>query len=101
MTWLGCPGLGSLRRLRSAGSWGHLEDFLSQASGVGLRRNEPQVMGSWRPLMRLRPLGSLYIVSLKVARLLSEASVSGHLGGFHVLTIVNSAAVNIGMHVSF
>ena len=25
----------------------------------------------------------------------------GHLVCFHVLTIVNSAAVNIGMHVSF
>ena len=27
-------------------------------------------------------------------------SVSGHLGGFHVLAIVNSAAVNNGIHVS-
>ena len=40
-------------------------------------------------------------VSLKVARLLSEASVSGHLGGFHVLAVVDSAALNIGVHVSF
>ena len=29
------------------------------------------------------------------------SSVSGHLGCFHVLATVNSAAVNIGMHVSF
>ena len=28
-------------------------------------------------------------------------SVSGHLGCFNVLVIVNSAAINIGMHVSF
>ena len=30
-----------------------------------------------------------------------HSSVYGHLGCFHVLTIVNSAAVNNGIHVSF
>ena len=30
-----------------------------------------------------------------------HSSVGGHLGSFHVLTVVNSASVNIGVHVSF
>ena len=32
---------------------------------------------------------------------LIHSSVDGYLGCFHVLTIVNSAAVNSGLHVSF
>ena len=32
---------------------------------------------------------------------LNQSSVDGHLGGSHVLAIINSAAINIGVHVSF
>ena len=30
-----------------------------------------------------------------------HSSVDGHLGCFHVITIINIAAVSIGVHVSF
>ena len=33
-------------------------------------------------------------------RFLIHSSADGHLGGFHVLAIINSAVMNIGVHVS-
>ena len=31
---------------------------------------------------------------------LIHSSADGHLGGFHVLAMINSAAMNIGVHMS-
>ena len=39
---------------------------------------------------------AIYILSIFI-----HSSVSGRLGCFHVLTIVNSAVVNIGVRISF
>ena len=36
-----------------------------------------------------------------VYHLFTHSSVDGHLGCFHVLAILSSAAVNIAVHVSF
>ena len=43
----------------------------------------------------------MYVPQLLYPRQWIFPSVGGHLGGFHVLAIVNSAAVNTGVHVPF
>ena len=43
----------------------------------------------------------IYIYTHKHHVFLIHSSVNGHLVCFHVLAVVNSAAVNIGLHVSF
>ena len=43
----------------------------------------------------------IYIYIYIYENLFIHSSIDGHLGYFHVLAIVNSAAVNTGAHVSF
>ena len=39
----------------------------------------------------------IYITSLSI----HQSTVDGHLGSFHILAIVDIAAINIGVHVPF
>ena len=41
------------------------------------------------------------IMCVCVYQIFTHFSIDGHLGFFHVLAIVNSAAMNIGVHLSF
>ena len=45
--------------------------------------------------------GRIIFHCIYVPHFFIQSSVNGHLGCFHVLTIINSASVNIGVHVVF
>ena len=45
-------------------------------------------------------LAESYSILYRYHKFLIRSSTDGHLGGFHALAVVNSAVLNIGVHVS-
>ena len=60
-----------------------------------------RVAKSWTQLKRLSKYSNIYQYLFTYHICFIHSSINGHLGCFHILAIIDSAVLNIGLHISF
>ena len=74
--------------------WGHKDSNMTEQLSLHLQW-KLRVLTTGTPVSP-KPIFHLYMYHIFI-----HSSVNGHLGYFHVLATVNSAAMNIEVHMSF
>ena len=85
----------------SCGEWGLLFIAVCRLLIVVASRCRARALGAWASVVVAHHQGSPYSILYIYHIFFIHSSVSGRLGCFHVSAIVNCAAVDIGVHVSF
>jgi len=84
-----------------AGPQQHSTFFIVQFSHLHITSGKTIALTKWTFVSKVMSLPFNIPLYICTTFFLFHSSVNGHLGWLRVLTIVNNAAINIGMHVSF